>query len=98
MYRLCHTILLKELETADKMFEWLEKTIFDIVSACLTNLPEVISMICVCNSIESREESVRDAAYLFGETEEILKELDIGQYPNNKKYIESWTSNNTEEP
>ncbi|RWR78220.1 hypothetical protein CKAN_00674300 [Cinnamomum micranthum f. kanehirae] len=98
MYKLCRTILLQKLGTADRMFEWLQKTITDIVGACLTNLPKVIYMKCVCNSIEFREESVRDAAYLLGETEEILKKLEIGPYPNDKEYIDSWISGDTEEP
>ncbi|KAJ8638617.1 hypothetical protein MRB53_012884 [Persea americana] len=98
MYKLCRTILLQKLGTADRMFEWLQKTIADIVGACLTNLPKVIYMKCVCNSIEFREESVRDAAYLLGETEEILKKLEIGPYPDDKEYIDSWISRDTEEP
>ncbi|KAI7979417.1 hypothetical protein LOK49_Contig341G00002 [Camellia lanceoleosa] len=44
-----------------------------ILGACLTNLPGVITMKCFSSAIEKREENVRLAAQLLGETEEILK-------------------------
>nr|GMD96900.1 ATP-dependent RNA helicase [Ipomoea batatas] len=47
--------------------------IADILTACLTNLPHLIATKCICNAIEKREKSVRDAAIILGETEDILK-------------------------
>ncbi|KAJ8625879.1 hypothetical protein MRB53_019186 [Persea americana] len=90
MYRLCRTVLLKRLGTADKMFEWLQKTIVEILVACLSNLPLVISMECVCCPIELREESVREAAYLLGEAEEILIKQEIVLSPGSTADIDDW--------
>ncbi|KAM7525583.1 hypothetical protein LguiA_015485 [Lonicera macranthoides] len=45
----------------------------DILGACLTNLPRVITMYCYYSTTENREENVRLAANLLGETEVILK-------------------------
>ncbi|RWR78219.1 hypothetical protein CKAN_00674200 [Cinnamomum micranthum f. kanehirae] len=97
MYKICRTILLRKLGDADRMFTWIQKKIADIVGACLTNLPRVIYMKCICCAMESKEESVRDAAYLLGETEEILIKLEIGSYPNCKEHIDSWISSDMEE-
>lgn len=76
MYRLYQTNLLKRLGTAD-MFEWLQKVIADMLAACLSNLPRVISTEFSSLPIELREENIRDAAHLIGEAEEILTKLDI---------------------
>ncbi|RWR89816.1 hypothetical protein CKAN_01888700 [Cinnamomum micranthum f. kanehirae] len=91
MYRLCRTVLLTRLGTADNMFEWLQKTIVEILLvACLSNLPRVISMDCVCCPIELREESVREAAYLLGEAEEILIKQEIDLSPASTADIDDW--------
>nr|GMC80943.1 uncharacterized protein LOC109157637 [Ipomoea batatas] len=44
-----------------------------ILAACLNNLPHMIYTKCISSAIEERLESVRDAAIIFGETEDILK-------------------------
>ncbi|XP_068651022.1 uncharacterized protein [Aristolochia californica] len=78
MYRVSHTILMKHISKTEKvedLFKWLCTTIADIFGACLTNLPRVISMECICSRIEVREASVREAAYLLGKTEKILKKV-----------------------
>ncbi|XP_077234169.1 uncharacterized protein LOC143876332 [Tasmannia lanceolata] len=79
MYRLARTILQDyddKLGTSDKLFQWLRITIADLLGACLTNLPRVISMECTCNAIEVREASVREATYLLGECKKLLSDLE----------------------
>ncbi|XP_058106294.1 uncharacterized protein LOC131249500 [Magnolia sinica] len=97
MYRIGETILQDykdKLGTVDKLFKWLQTTIADILGACLTNLPRVISMECFCSSIEVREERVRDAAYLLGEARSILAILTEHEFPdldrNKMANIDEW--------
>nr|GLL49520.1 uncharacterized protein LOC109189720 [Ipomoea trifida] len=76
MYRISRTILLhyKNSECqVEELFRKLICMIADILTACLTNLPHLIATKCICNAIEKREKSVRDAAIILGETEDILK-------------------------
>ncbi|XP_058106292.1 uncharacterized protein LOC131249498 [Magnolia sinica] len=68
--------------TVDKLFQWLRKTIANILGAYLTNLPRVISMECFCGVIEVREDCVRDVAYLLGEAETILVILGEHMFPD----------------
>ncbi|PSS11527.1 Gastrula zinc finger protein like [Actinidia chinensis var. chinensis] len=98
MYRITKTILL-ELEsssdqTDEDLFAQLSAMITDILGACLTNLPRVISMKCFCSAIEKREESVNRAAHLLGETEEILEMLQqhelSGLSPDQAAYLHEW--------
>ncbi|GFZ01173.1 hypothetical protein Acr_14g0008080 [Actinidia rufa] len=98
MYRITKTILL-ELEsssgqTDEDLFAQLSAMIADILGACLTNLPRVISMKCFCSAIEKREESVNRAAHLLGETEEILEMLQqhelSGLSPDQAAYLHEW--------
>ncbi|XP_031127819.1 uncharacterized protein LOC116029914 [Ipomoea triloba] len=72
---------------AEELFRKLICMIANILAACLTNLPHMIYTKCICltnlphmiytkcisSAIEERLESVRDAAIIFGETEDILK-------------------------
>ncbi|PWA36730.1 hypothetical protein CTI12_AA596780 [Artemisia annua] len=46
-----------------------------IVAACLTNLPQVITLKCHTSAIEKREESVHAAATLLGKTSKIINTL-----------------------
>ncbi|XP_057511758.1 uncharacterized protein LOC130793908 [Actinidia eriantha] len=98
MYRITKTILL-ELEsssdqTDEDLFAQLSAMIADILGACLTNLPRVISMKCSCSAIEKREENVNRAARLLGETEEILEMLQqhelSGLGPDQAAYLHEW--------
>ncbi|GMP77841.1 hypothetical protein CsSME_00033981 [Camellia sinensis var. sinensis] len=78
MYRICKSLLLDDEGNnhqinQDKLFKKLFDMTTGILGACLTNLPGVITMKCFSSAIEKREESVRLAAQLLGETEEILK-------------------------
>ncbi|MQM05770.1 hypothetical protein Taro_038584 [Colocasia esculenta] len=95
MYRLCSTIQ-RHCDECPGMeahlFCWLREAISDLLGACLTNLPEAIYMECFCSSIEVREESVRGAAFLLGEAEEIMSMLSdvASSYPLEKKYVDDW--------
>ncbi|XP_068669435.1 uncharacterized protein [Aristolochia californica] len=76
MYRASQTILIEhrsKTEKVEDLFQWLCTTIADIFGACLTNLPHLIYKECIDNRIELREAGVRKAAYLLGETENILE-------------------------
>lgn len=55
--------------------------IADILAACLTNLGYVITLKCHSKVIEKRERSVRKAAQLLGETEEISAALQHREVP-----------------
>ncbi|XP_059659029.1 uncharacterized protein LOC132305404 [Cornus florida] len=85
MYSVSQTVLLDHIsnndETDERLFEQLSVMIADILSACLTNLPRVITMKCFCSAIEKREKSIQHAAHLLGETEEILEVLQHYELP-----------------
>nr|GMC88958.1 uncharacterized protein LOC109157637 [Ipomoea batatas] len=76
MYIITRTILLYYEDgecQAEELFRKLICMIANILAACLTNLPHMIYTKCINSAIEERLESVRDAAIIFGETEDILK-------------------------
>ncbi|XP_047965823.1 uncharacterized protein LOC125210308 [Salvia hispanica] len=86
MYRMSRTVLLnhggcENDETDEALFDKLSFMIADILAACLTNLAHVITVKCHHSAIEVREKSVRKAAMLLGETEEILALLQQRQVP-----------------
>ncbi|KAI8531062.1 hypothetical protein RHMOL_Rhmol11G0108300 [Rhododendron molle] len=99
MRRICQTIS-KDYEnstdahTDENLFEQLSIMIADILGACLTNLPRVIALKCYCSAVEEREKSVRHAASLVGETEEIREILRCHQLPSlsvdRAAYIDEW--------
>ncbi|XP_047942861.1 uncharacterized protein LOC125189649 [Salvia hispanica] len=86
MYRITQTILLANKEcihrTDKDLFERLCVMISDILSACLTNLAHVIIIKCHNNAIKDRQESVRRAALLLGESREILELLQQRRLPS----------------
>ncbi|KAG6384793.1 hypothetical protein SASPL_153611 [Salvia splendens] len=98
MYRVARTILLRrgegEGEGDEALFEEVCVAIADILAACLTNMVEVIRLKCHSKKIEKRERSVRRAALLLGETEEISLLLQQRQVPaldaNKAVNIEEW--------
>ncbi|KAL2515321.1 hypothetical protein Fot_29292 [Forsythia ovata] len=98
MYQITSTILLVHESddplTDEGLFDQLSTMIADVLAACLTNLTRVITMKCHQNAIEEREKSVRQAALLLGETEEILQILQQHQRrslnPAKSAYIEKW--------
>ncbi|KAH7844117.1 hypothetical protein Vadar_024539 [Vaccinium darrowii] len=98
MYRIGQTIL-KDYEgnspqTDENVFEHLSIMIADILGACLTNLPRVVILKCYSSAIEERERSVRHAACLLGETEEILETLQDHDVPSLEgdrvAFIDEW--------
>ncbi|KAH7836942.1 hypothetical protein Vadar_007676 [Vaccinium darrowii] len=99
MYRISQTILKeyegnKDAHTDGSLFEQLSIMIADILGACLSNLPRVIIQKCYCGAIEEREKSVKHAARLLGETEDILEILGHHQLPclsgDRAAYIDEW--------
>ncbi|KAI3511561.1 hypothetical protein L1887_18716 [Cichorium endivia] len=99
MYRISQTILIQCNErenwpTDEEIFELISTIIADLLLACFTNLPRVITIKCHVDAIEKREESVRTAAQLLGKSKKILKILKARQLPNldldSMRYIERW--------
>ncbi|KAL8465457.1 hypothetical protein ACS0TY_034817 [Phlomoides rotata] len=98
MYRITRTILLsieEENELTDEwLFERLRVMIADILAACLTNLPRVITTMCHRNAIEKREKSVRKAFVLLGETEQVVELVQQKEWPHmdhdKAAYIDEW--------
>ncbi|KAK9079275.1 hypothetical protein SSX86_000945 [Deinandra increscens subsp. villosa] len=100
MYRITKTILLTHHANSEdrvsqtELFNSLSSMIADIIAACLTNLPQVITMKCHTSVIEKREESVRDAALLLGETKKIIETLQArgipGMDPSDLPFIDKW--------
>ncbi|XP_076917881.1 uncharacterized protein LOC143578101 [Bidens hawaiensis] len=99
MYRITQTILashnanINQVSQED-LFLQLSLMISDILSACLTNLPQVIAMKCHTNVIEKREETVQTAAQLLGETIQIMNALQDRELPSLKPdelpFIDKW--------
>ncbi|CAA0820913.1 Unknown protein [Striga hermonthica] len=98
MYRVTQTILSYHNEDNEELlFERLSVMISDILSACLAaNLACVIRLKCYTNEIRKREESIRQAALLLGESEEILQILQKRELPRldpeKAADIEEWRS------
>lgn len=100
MYRKSQTTILNHEiikdHTGERLFEALTAMISDIFCACLTNLPHVISTKCLNSAIEEREDSVRHAVYMLGQTKKIIEmiekkafhSLDFSRGTN----IEDWSS------
>ncbi|CAH1442188.1 unnamed protein product [Lactuca virosa] len=87
MYKISQTILLHWNEqenwpTDEELFELISTIITDLLCACFTNLPHVITMKCHDDAIEKREDSNRTAAQLVGRSKKILKMLKKRQLPN----------------
>lgn len=96
MYRICETLLLlsPEIESSQTLFEKLSVIICKIYSASFTNLQHVISKECRESGIEEREQNIRHALLLFGETEEILRILEMKKIqdlnPGQFVHIDDW--------
>lgn len=101
MYRITKTIMLTYQANNDQvsqedLFAKLSSMISGIVAACLTNLPEVITLKCHTSEIEKREESVNAAATLFGKTSEIINTLtdrvpaSLINNPGELPFIDNW--------
>ncbi|KAJ0764649.1 hypothetical protein HanPI659440_Chr08g0294521 [Helianthus annuus] len=99
MYRITQTILVSHHANIDQvsqedLFVQLSSIISDILAACLTNLPRVITMKCHTSVIEKREESVHAAAQLLGETMQIINILQDRELPSlspdELAFIDKW--------
>ncbi|MFS7980219.1 hypothetical protein Hanom_Chr10g00936851 [Helianthus anomalus] len=78
MYRIAETILLRDKSsiepiTKSKLFTLLSGMIADILCACFTNIPRVITVKCHESVIENRKASVHAAAKLLGKTTKIIE-------------------------
>ncbi|KAG8378855.1 hypothetical protein BUALT_Bualt07G0028100 [Buddleja alternifolia] len=98
MYRICERLLRAHegdsLTTDEGLFEQLSNMIANIMAACFTNLMRVIIMKCHHKAIKYNAKSVREAALLLGETEEILRILEQHRAarsdPDESEYIKKW--------
>ncbi|KAF5788423.1 hypothetical protein HanPI659440_Chr10g0398221 [Helianthus annuus] len=100
MYRITKTILstnsanIDDEDSQKELFGNLSSMITDIITACLTNLPQVIEMKCHTSAIEIREASVKDAARLLGESTKIIETLQrhgiSGMNPSDLPFIHKW--------
>ncbi|KAL4560300.1 hypothetical protein LXL04_032450 [Taraxacum kok-saghyz] len=99
MYRISHTVLLhcnekENWPTNEEVFEFISTMIADLLCACFTNLPHVITMTCHEDAIEKREDSIRNAAQVLGKSKKILKILKARQLPkldiDSMAYIDKW--------
>nr|GEV59535.1 hypothetical protein CTI12_AA379720 [Tanacetum cinerariifolium] len=99
MYRIARTILHRDQSSTEpltkkQLFALLNGMIAKILSACLTNIPQVIRMKCHESVIEKREASVRVAAKLLGKTTKILERLETLELPSmdddKMAYIDEW--------
>nr|XP_043612043.1 uncharacterized protein LOC122583733 [Erigeron canadensis] len=80
--------------TDNEVFEQVSTIIADILYACFTNLPRVITMKCHHDAIEKRQDSIRTAAQVLGKSKEILEILESRQLPNldmdSMAYLDKW--------
>ncbi|GJT72235.1 hypothetical protein Tco_1031521 [Tanacetum coccineum] len=99
MYRIARTILHRDQSSTEplskkQLFALLNGMIADILSACFTNIPQVITMKCHESVIEKREASVKAAAKLLGKTTKIIERLATVELPNmdddKMAYIDEW--------
>ncbi|XP_058104534.1 uncharacterized protein LOC131248310 [Magnolia sinica] len=97
MYWIGKTILEKhndKLESPEDLSKWLQTTIADILGACLTNLPRVISIERRGDSIDEREKEIKDAASALGEVQDVFAILSKHKLPDLSPYemadIDDW--------
>ncbi|XP_042490008.1 uncharacterized protein LOC122069979 [Macadamia integrifolia] len=96
LYRVCESILLDngKYQTIDKLFDWIEHTISDLLAACLSNLPQALYAECASTNIVEAEERVERAAYVLGQFQEILQILRAMNFPqldhDESAYLENW--------
>ncbi|KAL6547163.1 hypothetical protein OROMI_022884 [Orobanche minor] len=99
MYRISQAILLhcneqENWPTDEELFESITSMIADILCACFTNLPRVITLMCHHKAIEKRGESIRTAAQILGKSKKILNILEERQLPEldmySMAYIDKW--------
>lgn len=83
MYRISGSVALAiDGEGDEGVFEQVCVMIADILAACFTNLPNVVTTMCHCNEIEKREESVGKAFVVLGRTEQIVEVVQQQEWPS----------------
>ncbi|XP_071704028.1 uncharacterized protein [Rutidosis leptorrhynchoides] len=99
MYRISETVLLychkqESWPNDEELFDWISIVIADVLCACFTNIPHVVTMMCHHDAIEKRKQSIRAAAKLLGRSKNILTVLEKRQLPNidvdSMAYIDKW--------
>ncbi|KAJ9549881.1 hypothetical protein OSB04_022424 [Centaurea solstitialis] len=99
MYHITQTILLNDQsnivpKSEEELFTLLSSMIADILCACLTNIPRVITTKCHESVIEKREASVEVAAKLLGRSTKIIKKLEACRLPcmdpDKMAFIDEW--------
>lgn len=99
MYRIAQTILLRDESNTEPiseehLFDLLNGMIADILFACFTNIPRVITAKCNESIIEKRETSVKVAAKLLGKTTKIIQRLETSELPSmdpdKMAYVDEW--------
>ncbi|GKC72540.1 hypothetical protein Tco_1118423 [Tanacetum coccineum] len=99
MYRIARTILHRDQSSTEplskkQLFDLINGMIADILCACFTNIPQVITMKCHESVIEKREASVKAAAKLLGKTTKIIERLETFELPSmdddKMAYIDEW--------
>ncbi|XP_076947835.1 uncharacterized protein LOC143619863 [Bidens hawaiensis] len=95
MYRITQTMLVDiDQVSHEELFGRLSSMISCILAACLTNLPQVITMKCHTSVIEERDTSVHTAAQLLGETMQIINSLQVRNLPSlnpdDLPFIDKW--------
>ncbi|KAJ0514557.1 hypothetical protein HanHA300_Chr10g0370811 [Helianthus annuus] len=99
MYRIAETILLRDKTNTEhineeQLFALLNGKIADILCACFTNIPRVITVKCNESVIEKREASVKAAAKLLGKTSKIIERLETCELPSmdpdKMAYVDEW--------
>ncbi|KAJ0522763.1 hypothetical protein HanIR_Chr10g0486171 [Helianthus annuus] len=100
MYRIAETILLRYDNTEPvtkkkkQLFTLISGMIADILCACFTNIPRVITVKCNVSVIEKREASVKAAAKLLGKTSKIIERLETCELPSmdpdKMAYVDEW--------
>ncbi|XP_057808829.1 uncharacterized protein LOC131023299 [Salvia miltiorrhiza] len=83
MYRISRSVVLcvDDDDDDEGVLEKLCVMIADIMAACFTNLPNVITVMCQGSAIEKREKSVEKAFVLLGKTEEIVEAVQRLEWP-----------------
>ncbi|XP_071704033.1 uncharacterized protein [Rutidosis leptorrhynchoides] len=99
MYRISETVLLhcnkqESWPNDEGLFDWISSVIADVLCACFTNIPCVVTMMCHHDAIEKREHSIHAVAKLLGKSKNILSVLEKRQLPNmdvdSMAYIDNW--------
>ncbi|XP_071704029.1 uncharacterized protein [Rutidosis leptorrhynchoides] len=99
MYRTSETVLQhchkqENWPNDEELFDWISTVIADVLCACFTNIPRVVTMMCHHDAIEKRQHTIHAAAKLLCKSKNILAVLEKRQLPNidveSMAYIDKW--------